>query len=197
MEAYEIAERTEHLPDMASSIGDIGLLHENQLDYNTALSYYYKQYDIHEKALELDQDFITEQHLFIDLILIVKSYKKNDNLKMAFRFCQHKLDQQKRTIPENHPRIGYTLNMIGNIYFYFGKVDKALEYYLQVSEVFDHSQTCEHVTMITCLRMIGAMMFDKENYDDGLSYLLKVLDIEKKTDDPNLASSYKSIGDIY
>ncbi|CAF1483920.1 unnamed protein product [Rotaria sordida] len=200
MDAYEIAQRTEHLPDMANCVGDIGLLHENQLDYDTALGYYYKQYDIHEKVLELDQNLITEQYLFIDLMRIVETYKKNGDLKMAFRFCQHKLAQQKRTLPENHPRIGYTLKMIGDIYHYFGNAGKVLEYYLQALDVFEHSQACESVDMISCLRMIGALLLDKKNFDNGLSYWLKALDIEKKTcssDGPDLATSYKSIGDIY
>ncbi|CAF2054421.1 unnamed protein product [Rotaria magnacalcarata] len=200
MDAYEIAQRTEHLPDMANCIGDIGLLHENQLDYETALSYYYEQYSIHEKALELDQNLITEQHLFIDLMRIVETYRKNGNLMMAFGFCKHRLIQLKRALPENHQRIGYTLKMIADIYMYCGDASKVLEYYLQALEVFENSQAYEQLAIIQCLRMIGALLLDKKQYDDGLNYWLKALDIEKNlclSDDSVLAESYKSIGDIY
>ncbi|CAF1505763.1 unnamed protein product [Rotaria sp. Silwood1] len=91
MEAYETAQRMEHLPEMTTSMGAIGLLYENQMDYDTALNYYYEQYNIHEKALALEQNFITEQYLFIDLMQIVESYKNKGDLKMAFKFCQYKL----------------------------------------------------------------------------------------------------------
>ncbi|CAF5070371.1 unnamed protein product [Rotaria sp. Silwood1] len=184
MEAYETAQRMEHLPEMATSMGAIGLLYENQMDYDTPLNYYYEQYNIHEKALALEQNFITEQYLFIDLMQIVESYKNKGDLKMAFKFCQYKLAQQKGTLAENHSIIGYTLKMIGDISFYCEKVDKVLEYYLQALEVFKHSQTSEQFAIVICLRFIGALM----------------LDIEKKIyspDDPDLADSYKSIGDIY
>ena len=200
MRARETAQRIEHLPEVAFAVGDIALLYENELDYDAALSYYYEQYDINENILSLDQYFITEQYLFTNLMAIVYTYKKIGQLNMALLFCQHRLAQQKRTLAQNHSRIGFTLQMIGDIYYLCGKVDKVLEYYMQALLVFQNCSPPERFATIICMRFIGSLMLDKENYDADLTYWINALDLQKNvysSDDLDLAYSYKSIGDVH
>ena len=149
---------------------------------------------MNEKVLFSDHIYLTK-----DLNGIVSTYKKNDEYKKAITFCNTKLAEQRLNLTKNHPRLGHTLQTIGDIY-----TDRdgtqAFSYYHEAPTIFESCIPPNQQAVADCLEHISDLHYKLCEHDEALKYGMSALDIQTKhrsSQHPNTAVSLQHIDRIY
>ena len=110
------------------------------------------------------------------------------------------LEIRGRVLGQNHPDIATSYNNIGNVYFYKGDYDRALEYYLKAVKIKESVLGGNHPDTAMSFYNIGMIYSAKGDYDKALEYYLKAVKILESVlgaNHPDTAMSYNNIGNVY
>jgi tetratricopeptide (TPR) repeat protein len=196
IEALEMFKRV--LPEQHYLISrcllNIGFVYEVQFNFARALEFYHQAYERNEKALSSEHTYLT-----IELNRIVDRYKKNGEYEIAINFCNMKLAEQRLNLPKNHPRIGHTLQTLGDVYSEKDSI-QALAYYNEALAIFESCTPPDRQAIADCFEHISDLYCNLGTYDKALKYRKNALDIQQKyrsSQYPLMAVSLEWIGRIY
>lgn len=180
-------------PNIARCLGHIGLVYEANENFDLALDYFNKQLNIDEKCLSNDHENIK-----IDIQWIVDIYKKKDELKKAFEFCQKKFQEKIGLLGENHSMslaiLMIMIDVCDDIILKSNYYKKALSIYENLIPPSDP------YAIIRCLDAMVKFYFQNNEIQEALNYQIKIVDLEKQllTDDHiDLALSLQRLGQLY
>ncbi|CAF1358418.1 unnamed protein product [Adineta steineri] len=104
----------------------------------------------------------------------------------------------KQTSDESEKAIYYS--QLGYAKLDQGDYDKAIRYYEQVLEIFEHTLPSNHLSLAISYNNNGSVYYKMGEYSKALSFCEKALEIQQKTLPSNhldLAESYNNIGGVY
>jgi len=181
----------EKRPDDHSTIAglynNLGLLYSNRSDFDKAILYYEKAYDLIKKI----NDKKTESAILANIGSVY--YTKGD-LDKSFKSFMQALEINRK-IGDISGEAG-VLGNIGNIYHITGELDKALEYHMQALEMDRRIGNIQAES--EQLGNIGVIYQSKGELDKSLEYHLKSLDTVRKIKYINgEANQLSNLGLIY
>ena len=181
--------------NIATSFNDIGLVYDEQGDYDKALEYYFKALAIYEKVLGMEHPFTATSYNNIGIVCDHKGdYEK------ALKYHLKALAIREKVLCKEHPDIATSHNNIGTLYNKKGDYDKALEYLQKALALREKILGTEHPLTAVFYHNIGAVYHRLGDYDKALEYYFKDLAISELVlgkEHPATAISYNSVGWVY
>lgn len=174
--------------NIARCYQQLGHAYISQHDNVNALSSY-------EKALELWQDDDKDEHQddFANILINIGSiYLQESNYNESLSYYSKALKIKRRMSSENSVLIDNIYNCIAKSFFAQRNYDQALHYYLQLLETL-----VNEIEIAKINELIGAVYYQKENFQTALLYYKKSLDIADDIDSPNLESLLFDISQTY
>jgi tetratricopeptide (TPR) repeat protein len=110
-----------------------------------------------------------------------------------------KLAEQRLNLPKNHPRIGHTLQIIGDICSEKDST-QSFAYYHEALTIFESCTPPDQLTIADCLEHVSDLYYKLGTYDEALKYRKNALGIQQKywsSQHPIMARSLQWIGRIY
>ena len=195
--AYQMYQRIlpEKHPDIGWAASRIGFCYEHQQNYDGALHYYSHAYEIDKTILCSEHQDLTE-----DLNRIVSCYLKQSKYEMATTITKKILAEQTLKLVENHPRIGYTLLTIAQIYQSDNHFEEALAHYEQSLRIFEQCFPFDQKPILECLIAKSELVFQYGHFESALSIRLEVLSLQEKLFSSvhiSIAQSLLFIGQLY
>lgn len=179
----------------AASYNEIGLVYYVEGDFDKALEYYIKTWEIYKKILGTKHLEIVK--LFNNIGLIY--YEKFDYNK-ALGFFSKALAINEKLQNTNHLDTANSFNNIGLVYYKLGHYNKALDYFYKVMSIKEKSQDTNHSEIADSFNNIGLVYYKQGHYNKAMKCFSKALEIRKEilgifhTD---IAASYDNIGLLY
>lgn len=179
----------------AASYNEIGLVYYVEGDFDKALEYYIKTWEIYKKILGTKHLEIVK--LFNNIGLIY--YEKFDYNK-ALGFFSKALAINEKLQNTNHLDTANSFNNIGLVYYKLGHYNKALDYFYKVMSIKEKSQDTNHSEIADSFNNIGLVYYKQGHYNKAMECFSKALEIRKEilgifhTD---IAASYDNIGLLY
>ncbi|CAF0770711.1 unnamed protein product [Adineta steineri] len=195
-ELYNVLlEHTSDEGEKALYCNQLGIVKNDQGDYEKAVWY-------HEKALEIDQKILPSNHpsLASSLNNIGNVYDRIGEYSKSLSSHEKALEIYKKTLPSNHPSLAASLNNIGNVYDRIGEYSKALSSHEKALEIYKKTLPSNHPSLATSLNNIGYLYEMMGEYSKALSSHEKALEIDEKalpSNHPSLATSLNNIGNVY
>jgi tetratricopeptide (TPR) repeat protein len=195
-ELYNVLlEQTSDPSEKATDYNNLGYIKDHQGDYEKAIEY-------HEKALEIEQKTLPENHpsLATSYNNIGSVYDNMGEYSKALSYYEKALEIRQKTLPENHHDLATSYNNIGLVYNNMGEYSKALSYYEKALEIRQKTLPENHHSLAISYNNIGLVYRNMGEYPKAVSYYKKDLEIQQKTlpeNHPSLAISYNNIGLVY
>lgn len=186
--AMDIADDIENLKGLTKAYYTIAAyFRDDQKNYETALSYYNKIYEIQES--HNNKLGIADVYNEIGTV-----YKLMGNDSLALHYFKESLEIAKN---EKHRHyIADAYKNIGEINYIQKKYDEALGYYLKCYET--GCDYCPKITFHTALINIGNVYLNSKDYHNSLMYFKKALVLADSSNaDYERAISYSSIAKYY
>ena len=121
-------------------------------------------------------------------------YGEYDKALMFFQQC---LDNELKTLGNQHPAVAISYNNIGEAYYFKGDYDKALNFYQKSLGILLKALGNQHPDVANSYSNIGAAWHDKGKYEKALEFHQQSLDIRVKilgNQHPAVANSCNNIG---
>ncbi|UJR29188.1 hypothetical protein I4U23_010402 [Adineta vaga] len=159
-----------HLARVKNALGWIyhqtGELSAATESYNHALIFADEQLHlINAQTHSLMGDLSLEKHMFIEA---EKSYKQALNIEYQY-------------LPRGHPRIGVTLNDLGDVFRKKLEMNTAMTYYEQAQAIFQENLPIYHPFTAYCWSCMGFVYLFKQNIDKAKEYHTKALKTYRRT----------------
>ncbi|CAF1300355.1 unnamed protein product [Adineta steineri] len=173
----------------------LGLVHSNQGNYERAIWYY-------EKAFEIDQKTLPSNHLHLcnSYGNIGSMYNEMGEHEKALSFYEKALEIQQKSLPSNHPHLANLNKNIGSVYNNMGEYTKALSFFEKALEIDQKTLPSNHPDFAQSYHNIGMVYQSMGEYSKELLFYEKALEIRKRTLPSNhhlLATTYNNIGLLY
>ncbi|MCD4747036.1 MAG: tetratricopeptide repeat protein [Bacteroidales bacterium] len=181
--------------EIATLYNNIALTYNYLGDYEKALEYHQKAYDILEKVLEPNHPSIATSYNNI-----AETCSDLGNNKKALEYHLKAIAIRKKVLEPNHPDLATSYNNIANTYSSLGNYEKALEYNLKAIAILKKVLETNHPSLAIAYNNIAATYLSLGNYEKSLEYHLKAIDILEKVLEPthpDLATSYNNISLTY
>ncbi|CAF1355184.1 unnamed protein product [Rotaria sordida] len=189
----------EQAPDdvnnQAYCYNQLGLMKDNQGQYNAAIDFYEKSHKIKEKTLPLNHPNLATSYNNIGAV-----YDNMGDYSKALEFYEKALKIREKALPPNHPDLATSYNNIGAVYYHMGDYSKALEFYEKALKIRENALPPNHPDLATSYNNIGLVYNNMGDYSNALEFYEKALKIEEKTlpsNHPDLATSYNNIASVY
>lgn len=130
---YQICLRLsgEDILDIAFYYDEIARIYDDLEDYNKAIEYYTKKWDIRKKVWGENHPDIAIGYTEIGLL-----YNRKGDYVRAQEFFNKALDIRKKGLDENHPKVAQSYKNIGDIFLSQGDDSLAYEYYKKALHIF-------------------------------------------------------------
>ena len=161
--------------ETATSYSNIGVVYNNQGDYDKALEYHFKALAIREKVLGPEHPSTATSYSNIGLV-----YDHQGDYDKALEYYFKALVIWEKVLGPEHPDTASSYNNIGAVYYNQGDYDKALEYYFKALAILEKVLGPEHPSTATSYSNIGAVYDNQGDYDKALEYYFKALAIREK-----------------
>lgn len=146
----------------------------------------------YEIAEEINVEEITQEEYLDVLNIKMKSLWLMSEYEKAFKITNEVLE----LAGDSDEWISQTLNIIGNIYFDLGNIDKALENYMKGLSIARRIKN--RVREANLLNNIGEIYSNLDVYDDAIKYYSMSLDITKDMEGEIVTGiAQLNIGEIY
>ncbi|CAF1275312.1 unnamed protein product [Rotaria sordida] len=173
----------------------LGLMKDQQGQYNVAIEFYVKSLAIYEKILPLNHPSLATSYNNIgQLYYNIGDYSK------ALEFYEKALKIFEKALPPNHPNLATSYNNIGAVYDKIGDYSKVLEFYEKAHKIFEKALPPNHPDLATSYNNIGLVYNNMGNYSKALEFYVKshkILEKALPSNHPHLAGSYNNIGSVY
>jgi len=171
----------------ASSLNNIGYVHDNLGDFQNALKYY-------TMSLKITEEIGDKKNLAGSLHNIGSLFKGQGDIRGALEYYERSLKIWEE-IGDKHG-LAASLNNIGNIYDNQGDIPKALDYYGKSLKIREENNDKRGVG--SSLHNIGFVYSNQGDIPKALDYFSRSLKIREEIGDKEgVAYSLNSIGLIY
>ncbi|MGB0525189.1 MAG: tetratricopeptide repeat protein, partial [Flammeovirgaceae bacterium] len=165
-DVFQEAQKSGNKNAESMALQRMGKVFEVQEDFQQALEYYNKAYEI-EKNRENNASLLA---LVLNNIGNIYSYL--NELPKALDYQLRALEIRKQQNP-NNPSLGYSYNDIAFIYSQMDSIDKAIEFYDQALKLLLPLNRKWEISVLS--QNIAAAYAQKEQYDIGINYALQGL----------------------
>ncbi|CAF1352944.1 unnamed protein product [Rotaria sordida] len=173
----------------------IGLIKNNQGQYNVAMEFYEKSLALYEKILPPNHPDLAAFYNNIGSL-----YYNMGEYSKALSSYERSLEIRKIALPPNHPDVASSYTGIGLVYSNMGEYVKALSSYERSLEIKKIALPPHHPDLAASYLNIGSLYYNMGKYSEALSSYQQSLEIRKialPPNHPDLASSYTGIGLVY
>ena len=180
---------------MALIYNEIGLLHDEQGDYASALMYYQKAIDIRQQELPPD-------HFSLSV-----SYNNIGEVQRQLGDYFNALDNHRKTLlikqkilPPNDPSLATTYNNIGLASESLGEFASALSFYQKALDIKQQTLPADHQDLAITYNNVGELHRLMGNFPAALTNLEQAMHIRLKKyrpKDSSLAVPYNNLGLIH
>jgi tetratricopeptide (TPR) repeat protein len=195
-ELYKVLlDQTSDEGEKAVYYNNLGLVKDNQGDYEKAIEYYEQGLEIWQKTLRPNHP---EMGTSYNNIAVVYHYM--GEYSKALSFYEKTKEIFEKTLPPNHPSLAISCNNIGGVYKNMGEYSKALSFNEKALEIHKKTLPPNHPLLAISYNNIGLVYDKMGEYSKALSFQEKSLEIRQKTLPPNhpdLATSYNGIAGMY
>jgi tetratricopeptide (TPR) repeat protein len=178
-------------PIILSKLGDVN---EKFGNYDQALNFYQKCFDIELKTLGAEHPNLATSYGNLGLI-----WAEKGDYNQSLEFSLKCLDIQLKAFGSEHPSVATSYNNIGVAWADKGDYEQALAFYQKGLDINLKTKGSVHPSIAAAYNNIASALESKGDYDQALEFSLKCLDIALKTygpEHPNVALAYKGIGVI-
>jgi len=195
-ELYNVLlEQTSDEREKALYYNQLGCIKDDQCDYEKAIEYYEKAFQMWAKTLPSNHPYFATCFNNIGLV-----YKNMEHYSEALQFLEGGLKMSQKTLPPNDPDLATSYNNIGEVYRHMGEYSKALLSYEKALEIWQQTLPPNHPDLAASYNNIGLMYTDMKEYLKALSFYEKAQEIKQRVLPPNhpdLAISYNNIAGVY
>jgi CHAT domain-containing protein/tetratricopeptide (TPR) repeat protein len=192
--AFEILrKRKSWYQDAAVSCDSIGVIYNNQGDYNKALEYEFRAL----KLFNQTSDFIHVAEAFNNIAV---TYIQLNRYNEALDYLQRSLKIYEKISKTDEATCCETLNNLGVLYYNLKNYPKAIEYSKRALAIHEKVYGVDHADTIVTYINIGVDYANLLDYEMALKYILHALELLEKTvglDHPLCCKCYDSLGGIY
>ena len=182
-----VSELKKFKKSLGNSYNNIGLICEDQGNYEKAL-------ECHSKSLGIKKEIGDKKGMASCYNNIGNIYKDQGNYEKALEYHSKALAIFEEFGDKKGMADSY--NNIGNIYAIQGNYEKALEYYSKSLSI--RKELGDKIGMGISYNGIGVIFHEQGNYEKVLEYFSKSLAIKEEIGDKKgMASCYNNIGNIY
>ncbi|CAF1063376.1 unnamed protein product [Didymodactylos carnosus] len=179
----------------ASVYHNIGLVHDNQGDYEKALKSYEKSLEIKLISLPPNHPDIAATYNNMGLV-----HKNQGDYEEALKTYEKSLEIKMISLQQNHPSIATTYNNIGEVHDNQGDYEKALKSYEKALEIYLISLPPNHPSIAATYNNIGLVYNNQGDYEKALKSYEKSLEIyliSLPPNHPDITITYNNIGSVY
>ena len=185
--ALALAKKQNDKAGVADAYNTLGLLNDNQGNYEEALHYYLQ-------SLKLFEELDDQEAVGVAYNNLGQFYYSQGNNQLALEYLEKALHLANKTKDELSK--GYIYNNLALIYDDQKDFSKALIHYKKAIHVY--TELKDSVGTAVSLHNISWLYFGKENYDSALLYAKKALKLDFKNKDiEGIAADFQLQGEIY
>ncbi|PIP54973.1 MAG: hypothetical protein COX07_02435 [Bacteroidetes bacterium CG23_combo_of_CG06-09_8_20_14_all_32_9] len=195
--------------EMAKCYNNIGMVHDNEGSYDKAIEYYFKSLKIFEELSKQNEDILLKGEAKKGMsqcynnIGIVHTKHHNYDKAIEYYFKSLKIfeelsKQQGNAVLSREAKKGMAqcYNNIGNVHYYQGSYDNAIEYYLKSLKIKEELN--DKKGMSNCYNNIGGIYIIQSSYDKAIESYLKSLKIREELGDENgIAQVWSNISELH
>ncbi|CAF1278881.1 unnamed protein product [Adineta steineri] len=165
-EVYEILlHRTTDESDKAYIYHLLGMIKNDQGEYQQALTYYEKSRDIYEETLPSND--INLGNIYNDIGVV---YEDMGDYPKALSSHEKALAIKQQSLPSNHPSLGGPYSNIGNVSYAMGDYPKALSSHENALAIQQQSLPSNHPSLGASYSNIGTVYVKMDNYSKAHSF---------------------------
>ncbi len=171
----------------ATSLFNIGIVYYEKSDYDTAIEYYQKAYNLFEELQQKNR--MAECYRMVGIV-----HNDQGSYDLAIENYLKALVIYEEA--GNKQGIAYCYTDIGIIHYDQGNYDKTIEYFLKSLEIKEELKDQQGI--LTCYINIGVVENSRGRHDLAIEYFLKALKIsEDLKNKPEISTCYTNIGVTY
>ncbi len=185
--ALELSQKTKNNKLAAKSLHYIGIVHQNQGNYDKAIEYYLK-------SLKNFEELGDKKGMSNCLMNIGSVNKEQGSYDKAIEYYLKSLKIYEELGDKKGMSGSY--NNIGIVHAKQGSYDKAIEYFLKSLKI--NEELGDKMGMSYCYGNIGMVHYSQGLYDKAIEYFLKSLKIKEELGDKKgMSNSYNNIGSVH
>ncbi|CAF0933258.1 unnamed protein product [Adineta steineri] len=168
----------------------LGDLQMHVKNYNDALKYFQKSYELKEKIYSKD-----DPNMFIIYNHLGNYYKAIDDIKTAQKYYKKTLNNKNNPI-----NTAITKLNLATIFVFKKKYMSARKMCIDAREIFEQFQPIPYGNILVCQGILGNIYLKEERYDIAESFYLVAFEMGKKhlsIGDPCLMHCIYSLADLY
>ena len=174
---------------------NVGIVFDEQGEYDKALEYYQKTLSIRERFLGAHHSEVAHPLNNIGVM-----FWNMGNYDKALEYYRKSLVIREKTLGPEHPLVATTLSNIGLVYWKMSNYKQALKHYRRSLIIRETALGPKHPLIATTLSNMGLTFSSQGKYDKAHDYLNRSLAIRSEalgTDHPIVTWSLSGIGNVY
>ncbi|CAF4162823.1 unnamed protein product [Adineta steineri] len=195
-EVYEVLlHQTTDESEKASIYHQLGIIKDDQGEYQEALPYFEKSLAIFQKTHPSNHHRLGTSYNNIGMV-----YDSMGDYPKALSYYEKALEIQRESLPPNHPDLTASYNNIGIVYHSMGEYPKAFLSHEKALAMKRQSLSSNRFDWSMTYNNLGNLHNSMGNYPVALSFYEKALAIRQQSLPPNhpsLGTSYNNIGLVY
>jgi tetratricopeptide (TPR) repeat protein len=195
-QVYEVLlEQATNESDKACFYGQLGLIKDDQGEYEEAIILYEKALEIFKKTLPPNHPNLTNSYNNIGAV-----YRNMSEYSKALSSYEKALEIRQQSLPSNHLSLAASYNNIAIVYEDMGEYSKALSSHEKALEIKQQSLPSNHPDLAKSYIAHGLVYNKMEEQSKAIKFYEKAIKIQQESLPPNhpdLASSYNNIGNVY
>ena len=180
--------------DVGSIADNLGLLYDNELDFDKAIEWHQKALDILEPIVGTDNDKVSMAYT-----LIGRAYQNKMELDSALKYTIKGMEIRTR-MNSDDPQLSQSYNNMGVTYSQMGDTAKAMEYHQKALAIRERVYGPNDESTALSYLNIGYLHFEGDRYDQAMEWYRKALAVYEKRFgpvNPYTAACYSNIANVY
>ncbi|MEG5175470.1 tetratricopeptide repeat protein [Microcoleus sp. B3-D7] len=190
-------------PSLASLYASMGKIYNRRIESGECENFqdeYELAIDCFKKAIALQQGLDVEAALSSSLNYLAGLYKSQGRYSEAEPLFLQALEIDRRSLPEDHPRLAIHLKNLADLYYSQGRYSEAEMLYLQVLKIHRRSLPEDPPSLASNLNSLAGLYSSQGRYSEAETLYLQALQIVRRLlpeDHPSLASNLNNLAGIY
>ncbi len=162
---FEEIKGSEHHPERAPFLNNIGKIYTLRGDYNQALEFYLQA--LEQVAVHKGLNHADAASSYNNIAEVLQNQGQLDS---ALFYYKESLKVNERLFGDEHPEAAQNWSDIGTVYFKMGKYDQALAFYNNAFSKFEEFYGTRHLSIAQVEQNIGATFLKKGGYEMALEH---------------------------
>ena len=184
LQVFQLMLTEENNDENAEIYRKLGIIKEQQEEYDMAVSLYHKSLEINQKILPA-----MHSNLVTCYILLGQVYSKTGIHQQATTFLQKALEIQEKFLPPNHPDLVSSYRRLGYAYYQWGDYIKAVDFQQKAYEIYRRILPADHLDLAKTAYNIGDALNKRSQFSKAIPWLetaIKIGQSSLSADDPIL-----------